>query len=258
VNDTDMGFLEHLWELRRRIIRCLIFFFAIFLFTFVMGPKKFTFLGREIPIVYPSSESFSSLFIEKFLLKLAPENVIVVQMRPQEAIISQIYVSMVLAFILGFPLYSLEMWKFVSPALTPEEKKYLAKSSIPALFLFLSGCSFSYLILAPWILNFLYVLGKNMGIETYLTLSSLVSFTLFLSLSFGLVFQMPLLMYLLTRLGVVSKKTWSKHWKIAFFLFLLFGAVITPDGSGVTQLMVALPMMGLYLGGILLSKTVRK
>ncbi|MGI0151882.1 MAG: twin-arginine translocase subunit TatC, partial [Thermoplasmata archaeon] len=101
----------------------------------------------------------------------------------------------------------------------------------------------------PLTFRFLFEYVDAMGLVPVLGVQDFVAFTLLYSLAFGLVFELPIFVFALTRLGVVRASTWRKHWRGAILGSLLFGMIVTPDNSGVTMILVASPMIVLYLAG---------
>jgi len=127
----------------------------------------------------------------------------------------------------------------------------IIKIVLPVFLLFIFGAVFSYLLVIPFTLNFLYSYGESIGAETFLTVNDFITFVLQFILGFGVAFQLPIIMYLLSLSGLTDSKFWQKNFRYAIIIITIFGAVITPDGSGVTMWFVALPMIALYAVGII-------
>jgi len=127
----------------------------------------------------------------------------------------------------------------------------IIKIVLPVFLLFIFGVVFSYLLVIPFTLNFLYSYGESIGAETFLTVNDFITFVLQFILGFGIAFQLPIIMYLLSLSGLTDSKFWQKNSRYAIIIITIFGAVITPDGSGVTMWFVALPMIALYAVGII-------
>ena len=115
---------------------------------------------------------------------------------------------------------------------------------------FVSGCIFAYTLVIPYILDFLYKYGESAGLVTFLNIMDFVSFILQFLLAFGISFQLPLIMYAISQSGMTDTKFWRKNIRYAIVAIVIFGAIITPDGSGVTMWFIAGPMIGLYLAGM--------
>ena len=148
------------------------------------------------------------------------------------------------------PVIIKELVGFIKPALKENEINVSRTISLPALGLFAAGCVFSYNLVVPYILEFLYRYGESAGLVTFLNVMDFVTFVLQFLLAFGLSFQLPLIMYAVTESGMTDTKFWRKNIRYAVIAIVVFGAVITPDGSGVTMWFIAGPMIALYLAGM--------
>jgi len=139
---------------------------------------------------------------------------------------------------------------FIAPALYAKEKKVILRLVVPAVLLFAGGVAIAFLVVLPFTFTFLYSVAASLGAQRlFLPLDEFLDFTLIFTLGFGLAFEMPIVMYALTASGMIRAVTWRKYWRLAIIGIFFFGAFITPDGSGVTMLLVALPMTGLYVAG---------
>jgi sec-independent protein translocase protein TatC len=157
--------------------------------------------------------------------------------------------SLFLAIMFSMPLILWELGKFFKPALKPKEKRIVIKTIIPATLLFITGCMFAFFIIIPFTIKFLLHIIVGLDSQALITVDSFMKFIILFTLAFGLAFELPIIMYGLSRLGIVSSRFWRQNWRYAFIIFIIFGGVITPDGSGITQLMIAVPMLGLYFCG---------
>jgi sec-independent protein translocase protein TatC len=125
----------------------------------------------------------------------------------------------------------------------------LARVGVPASALFAVGAALGFLVLTPFTFRLLFRYVGAMGLAPVLGVRDFVAFALLYSLAFGIVFELPVFVYALTRLGVVPAAAWRRHWRAAVIGSLVFGMIVTPDNSGITMLLVAAPMVALYLGG---------
>jgi len=158
----------------------------------------------------------------------------------------QIGVSLFLALVVTLPVFLYKIISFFSPALDKKEKKALLKALIPSIILFIGGCVFAYYFLIPLTFKFLYPYVLTIGAKPFFAVKQFVSLVLILTLSVGIVFLLPIFMILLSHLGIVSSETWKKNWRYAVLVFLVLAAVITPDGTGITMMLLAGPLMMLY------------
>ena len=126
---------------------------------------------------------------------------------------------------------------------------------LPASVLFVMGNLFAYYLIIPFSIDFLYNFAFAMGIEQYFSVEDFFSFVLMFMLAFGVVFELPVIMVGLSSVGIVSPDFWKEHWRWAVIISLIFAAVITPDGTGVTMFMVVVPMLLLYFTGYVISKS---
>jgi len=134
------------------------------------------------------------------------------------------------------------------------------KMLIPTLGLFIIGIIFSFLLVIPFTLDFLYKYGEAIGVETFLNINDFITFVLQFLIGFGISFELPLLMYIISLSNIIDYNFWRKNFRYSIIIIVVFGAIITPDGSGVTMWLIAGPMILLYLLGIFLvqAKIVKK
>lgn len=237
---------------------------------------------------YPDPLDNIALQLTSFMKDtLLPSEVKFIQTAPGQVFFAQVYISLLIGLICSLPIVIREIFGFVSPAFAQikrkgetgddgnddaqnninnnlkQTKKGHARSSsslskiniikifLPVFLLFIFGVVFSYLLVIPFTLNFLYSYGESIGAETFLTVNDFITFVLQFVLGFGIAFQLPIIMYLLSLSGLTDSKFWQKNFRYAIIIITIFGAVITPDGSGVTMWFVALPMIALYAIGII-------
>ena len=234
---------------------------------------------------YPDPLDNIALQLTSFMKDtLLPSEVKFIQTAPGQVFFAQVYISLLIGLICSLPIVIREIFGFISPAFVQikrkgesgdddvqnninnnlkQTKKENARSSsslskikiikilLPVFLLFIFGVVFSYLLVIPFTLNFLYSYGESIGAETFLTVNDFITFVLQFVLGFGIAFQLPIIMYLLSLSGLTDSKFWQKNFRYAIIIITIFGAVITPDGSGVTMWFVALPMIALYAVGII-------
>jgi sec-independent protein translocase protein TatC len=241
------AYLEHLDDLRKRTIIIAATIGAIFFFCIVFELRTVVVSG--ITLAYPYPNPFNPVAIQLFtkmradLVPAAIDNepIITAVLTPLDAIMVEIK----LAYQIG---------KFIAPALKPKEKSLLIKIALPSALLFIAGAVFAYMFVVPFVFSFLYRIAGSMVDQTLLSPGEFIDFTLTFLIGFGLAFELPVFMIGLCSLGLVQPDFWKKNWRYATVAIFVFGAVITPDGSGVTMFLVAIPMLVLYLAGYLISR----
>jgi sec-independent protein translocase protein TatC len=253
-----MGDLERILsivtELRRRLVRVGVVLAAIFGFVllFKLVPVRVALLGTSLPLAYPWPSPFNNVTAQVFRSMVAymlPPGVTLLNVGVGDSIVAQMEIGLLLTVVVGMPWIVHEVAAFLMPALRRSERTLLREVGIPASALFGVGFAAGLLVLTPFTYRLLFLYVAAMGLAPVLGVTSFVAFTLLYSLAFGVVFELPVFLYALTRLGVVRASAWRKHWRGAILGSLVFGMVVTPDNSGITMLLIALPMFGLYLGG---------
>jgi sec-independent protein translocase protein TatC len=252
----DMFFIDHLNELRIRFLRIIIFVISIVIFSSVFGIQLITVNNYSFYFIYPAIyDNIASQIILFLSHNLVPSGVKLIQTAPGQSLFAQIYVSILLSITCSIPMIVNEIFGFVSPAISTGTKKTsLFKFIFPVTFLFVGGITFSFLIAIPTMLTFLYQYGQSLGILSFLSINEFIGFVLQFFIAFGVSFQLPLIMYILSLTGLLDNRFWIKNFKYALILIVIFGAFITPDGSGLTMWFISIPMLFLYFLGILLIK----
>src|ERR671926_178561 len=260
-----MSIREHIDELRSRMLRIIISVMIITIFSMSFGIKAFTLYypmvdnnnnnsSNSIPLFYPYPDPFNNVaiqvtsFMEKTLL---PQEVKLIQTAPGQAFFAQVYVSTLIGVICSIPIISKEIFGFISPAIGNQTKKIgITNVFLPIVSLCITGIVFSYIVVIPFTLNFLYKYGQSIGVATFLNINDFISFVLQFFLGFGIAFELPIIMYAIALTGIINTKFWRNSFRYAVIIFVIFGAIITPDGSGITMWFVAGPMITLYLFGM--------
>ncbi len=225
--ESGMTLIEHLEELRRRIIISLAtalvfaigaYFFAGDIIEILRKP-----LGEPLKILYPA-----------------------------EAFIVNIKVALFAGVYLALPLIFYELWGFISPGLKKTERKYSVPFALFSMTLFTLGALFAYWKVLPLGLNFLLGFAKG-GVEPNITLNYYLSFIIKMLFAFGIVFQMPLLVLFLTLIKLIDVKFMIHNARYAILTIFILGAILTPPDI-FTQLMLALPLLILYGISIIICK----
>lgn len=243
----------------RQFIKVISAWFYLFLlfsgFFFLFGLKEVGLFGRTFLLPLPTIHSFSVQFFKIIEKTLVPINVQLIATEPFAAFLSQIKISLLLAFIFTFPVFLYKLISFLRPALYQNEKKAILKLLIPSTILFVSGCLFAYFLLIPLTFQALYSFVAIMEIVPFFSLDKFISLTLGLMFATGIMFLLPVLMALLSYFGLIKPDFWKNNWRYAILFFLVASAIITPDGTGITMILLSAPLIGLYfLGTIIASK----
>jgi sec-independent protein translocase protein TatC len=259
-SSKEMPLRQHIEELRSRILRMVICVIIIIAFSMSFGIRPLV-VGDSILVYYPYPDPFHNIAIQitKYMQEtLLPHEVNLIQTAPGQAFFSQIYVSMLIGIIASMPVIVKETFGFISPAIENKTKIGILNIFLPTILLFVSGIIFSYILVIPFVLDFLYSYGQAIGVETFLNIDSFISFVLQFFLGFGITFELPMIMYAIALTGVLNALFWRKNFRYAIILFVIFGAIITPDGSGITMWLVTLPMLLLYFIGMIVIENREK
>ncbi len=253
-----MGELDRLFailaEARHRLVRIALVLAPLFgfLLFFELRPLTLSVGGVTVPLAYPWPNPFYNITAQVFLAMVSwmlPPGVQLLNIGVGDSILVQMEIGLLLTVILGMPWIVHEVGAFLVPALRRNERALLRQIGIPATALFALGTAIGVFALTPFTFRLLFLYVSAMRLAPVLGVQEFVTFALLYSLAFGVVFELPVFIYALTRLGVVRAAAWRKHWRGAVIGALVFGMVVTPDNSGITMLLIALPMVGLYLGG---------
>jgi sec-independent protein translocase protein TatC len=259
-NTEEMSFLDHLEELRWHLVRSTlaVFVFGIIAFlmkgfifdTIIFAPKDANF------ITYRFFCSISKLFgTDGLCITEIPFKFQSLGMAEQFSV--HIWTSITAGIILAFPFIIWEFWKFISPGLYENERKGAKSFIIISSFLFFAGVLFGYYVITPLSVNFLGNYSVSNLVERNIKIDSYISLLRSTVLASGLIFELPIVMYFLTKMGVVTPqflKTYRKH---ALVVVLMLAAIITPPDI-ISQIIVTIPIMGLYEVSIFISKAVIK
>lgn len=230
--DGRMTFLEHLDELRKRLTHSVIALFVGFL-------ASFAFIGRINEVVY-----------QRLVADVPGGKLIFTE--PTEAIFLYIKIAAVAGLLLALPYIMWQVWLFIAPGLYSKEKKLAIPFALGSSSLFIAGAAFSHYVLFPAAWKF-FAGFSNDWLEFMPRIAPVWGLYVKLLLAMGLVFQMPVLMFVLARLGIVSAQFLIRNIKYAVLIIFVVAAVITPDPSPVGQALVAAPMLLLYLVGVAIA-----
>ncbi|MGK0494830.1 MAG: sec-independent protein translocase protein TatC [Maribacter sp.] len=256
-----MSFLDHLEELRWHLIRSTLaiviigsvaFLMKDFIFdTIIFGPKKMDFPTYRLFCEIATFLGFDSAFC-------ADKLPFTIQSRLMSGQFSaHIWTSIWAGFIVGFPYVLYEVWKFISPGLYEKERKNSRGFILVASFLFFLGVLFGYYVVAPLSINFLGTYQVSSEVTNEFDLASYISTIRTSVIACGILFELPIVIYFLTKVGLVTPEIMKKYRKIALVIVLILSAVITPPDV-TSQIIVAIPVLILYQVSIYISKQVLK
>lgn len=209
-------------------------------------------IGGDTNLPFLSENSLAVQVFNKIRIDLLPSNVQLITTNPITAFSSQVSLSIFLAFIFTLPLLLYKIILYLHPALLPREKKAVIWSLVPSVLLFISGCIFSYYFIIPQTFKVLYPFATSMGVAPFFSIEEFIRYVFGLIVSVGLTFLLPLLVIMLSFLGVIKADFWLSKWRFAVMFFLILSAIIAPDV--VTMIMLFIPMTALYFAGCIFAK----
>ena len=260
--EKNMGFFDHVDELRKRLVRTAL----VILIGFVGAFCYITELTKNI-VLYPFDKSFPgykwfcsigrSISGSDALCFSTPE-LSMQNLQVQGQFVSAFKIAFVVGIIVAFPYLVYQLWKFVRPALSPKEIRKTRFSMFWVSFLFFLGLGFAYFFLTPLTLNFLMNFKLIDQIENIYTIQSAVGYVTFLSLATGLVFELPVLIYVLARIGLVTGTLLKKYWRYAVVVIFLLAGIATPSPDIFSQLVLGTPLLLLYVIGVVIASRIEK
>jgi len=233
MKDEKMPFTAHLEELRSRLIVCFIALGIGFIISYGFSDKIF-------------------LILMKPLIKILPKGSTMVFTGLTEAFFTYLKLSLISGIFLAFPVILYEIWRFVAPALYENEKKYLYPFVILSTLAFIGGALFGYFIIFP--IGFHFFLSFSTEYMRPLpAIKDYLSFSVKLLLAFGIVFELPLAIFFLSKIGLITSQMLSSNRPYAILLIFTVSAILTPPDVA-TQIMMAIPLLILYEISILVAK----
>ncbi len=233
MDDKKLPLTAHLQELRKRLI------------------LSFLSVGVGFIICYAFSQNLFDI-LSRPLLRMMPSGSTLIFTSVAEAFFTYMKVAFIAGLMLASPFVLFQVWAFVAPGLYRHEKRYVVPFVAAGSFFFVLGILFAYFIAIP--VGFQFFLGYATDfIKPMPSMKEYLSFSIKFLLAFGLVFEFPVILVLLARIGVIDAKTMARYRKYAILLIFVFSALITPPDV-ISQLLMAIPLMGLYELSIFLSK----
>jgi sec-independent protein translocase protein TatC len=228
-----MSFLDHLDELRRRIVYSVVAVFAGFVFAFFFVEDIFNFVMAPMQALLTDGQ-------------------LLIYTEPTEGFILRIKLAAMGGLLLALPVVASQLWLFIAPGLYSHEKRYAIPFVVLSTVCFISGVAFSHVVVFP--LTWAFFASFTSDIVTFQPrIAPAFSIYLRLLLAFGFVFQMPVLVLFLARMGVLTARFMIRHFKYAVLIIFIISAVATPGGEVVTQIAMAGPLTILYGLSIILA-----
>ena len=258
--EKEMSFLDHLEELRWHLVRAILAIVIVGTVVFMM--KSFVF---DVVLFGPRNEGFwsykavcnlSDLLGMGDVLCMTPTDFKIIATEFGERFIVHIKVSIMLGFVIAFPYVFYQFWSFIAPGLYEEERKAARGVVFICSSLFIMGILFGYFIISPFAVNFL--AGYEIeGVEATTSLSSYVSYMMMFTVPTGIVFELPVVVYFLAKVGLITAEFMKTYRRHSVVVILVMSALITPPDV-VTQFLIGIPLYFLYEVSILIAKRVEK
>jgi len=234
IEDYKMSLTDHLVELRKRLVRCVIILF----------------IGFGACYYY---KDFIFDIVTRPLVHVLPKNSYLIYTGLTEAFFVYMKLAFFASLIITCPFIIYQIWKFISPALHSTEKKYVLPFVLFSTLLFISGVLFGYFIALPPAFEF-FVSFNNRYLQSMISFSDYISLFVTFLLGFGLSFELPVFMFFLAKLGIVNSQMLSKQRKYAILVIFIVAAILTPSPDALSQILMAIPLMFLYEVSIFITK----
>lgn len=255
---TEMTFMDHLealrWHIMRSVIVWIVAAITIFIFRNWVYDSIILAPASEKFVTYGALCNFGHWLGIGDGLCMPPVKIDFMVNQINGKFSSALNIAMIGGVIIAFPYIFYELWRFIKPALSPKEKKYARGSIFWVSLCFFTGVAFGYYLLAPFTFNFLatFDLGASDTILYNPTINDYIDTLTNLILGCGIAFELPILAYVLAKIGLVTAGFLKKYSKYAFVIILLVAAIITPSPDIASQVIVALPLLFLYWISVLL------
>jgi sec-independent protein translocase protein TatC len=241
VRDKELSLIQHLGELRDRLVVAAIALIITTGIAFYFGT----------PIIRLLLVPVDCQFIPVYACNPTPTHL--VAFSPTENFTTYFRVALFAGIALAMPVILYEIYAYIDPALLPSERRFVRFMGLPVIFLFMLGMAFCYFVLLPNAIKFLINFGSEV-IENQLRASDYLSFVTIFILGMGVVFEVPVIIYALVRIHVVSRDWLTKQRRYVFLLVFVIGAFITPTPDPFNQTLVAIPMYLLFELGLFLAR----
>lgn len=229
--EAGMQLLEHLDELRSRLVRCALAFVVALCACIAFGDDILRLLVAPVEGVLPEGESLSFI-------------------RLSEPFLAQLKAAALVAVFLSAPVVLYQIWAFVSPGLYRHERKWVVPFLVAGSAFFALGGAFGYRVVVP--MAAMWLVGMGAGFDNMVTIQEAFAFVSRLVLGLGLVFELPIVIFFLARIGVVTPRGMMKHFRVVVLVVAVLSAVLTPPDPA-SMILFAVPMLVLYLLGVVVA-----
>jgi len=258
-NINEMSFLDHLEDLRWHLIKATSAIMIVATIAFIFSRSIFKFIiFAPIEMSFPTYKFLcnAAQFINVDTTFCGESLPMIIQNRTMAGQFSaDIWTSILAGFIIAFPYVIYQFWKFISPGMRINERKHSRGFIVISSFLFFLGVLFGYYIVTPLSMNFLANYSISDVVDNQIDISSYIALVRSAALASGLVFELPIIIYFLTKIGLVTPEFLKKYRKYALIIVLILSAIITPPDIA-SQIIVAIPILILYQVSIYISKVV--
>lgn len=259
-NNVEMTFWDHLEELRWVFIRSLIAIIVIGIVAFLnknivfnyvfLAPKEPWFITNKLLCEFANKINVDALCLNQGGLSI-------INIKLAGQFTTHLFISFAVGLFVAAPYLIFEFWNFIRPALYPKEKKHSRGAVFICSLLFITGVLFAYFLIVPLTINFLGNYQVSEDVVNTISLGSYLRNVVSVSLSLGIVFEIPVLVFFLTKTGIITPKFMKKSRKLIFVILLIISAIITPPDV-ISQIMVCIPLLILYEISIKISDRVYK
>lgn len=238
IEDKKMSLTEHLFELRKRLVRSVIALVIVFFACYYYKDWIFDIITRP-------------------LTQALPKNSYLIYTGMTEAFFVYIKLAFFASLIITSPFILYQIWKFISPGLLASEKKYVVPFVVSSTLLFIGGILFGYFIALPPAFEF-FVSFNNKYLQAMISFRDYLSLFVTFLLGFGLSFELPIFIFFLAKLGIVNAKMLSKQRRYAILIIFIVAAILTPSPDALSQILMAIPLMFLYEVSIFIARFAQK
>jgi sec-independent protein translocase protein TatC len=254
LHDIRQQFLHFFFTIRSWLVIYLLLSFLLF----SSGVGEYSLWGKTGYFFSFQGDSFAAQLFKKLVTDIVPASVPIIVTSPLTAFVIQVKIALLAALILTLPLLLYMIGSFVAPALYRRERTILRAVVVAASLLFFIGSVFSYHYIVPTTLQVLYTFAEPIGVTTMLSSDALLAVVFALIFVTGVAFTLPVMMVVLSMMGVVSPAVWVMYWRHVLVAIFIVSAIITPDGSGVSMVLLSVPTTILYGCGIVISHMVAR